>query len=84
MDRKAPTWDRMRLLCYNQAKRLTASGALKDEWFTESPIPTPREYFPTWPAKSELNAIRAKQGVTDKSPEAPTGATAFHQLGNII
>ena len=41
----------------------------------------PREYFPTWPAKSELNAIRARSGVTMASPEAPTGATAFQNLG---
>jgi len=67
-------------LCYNPEKRLTAETALEQDWFSESPIPTPREYFPTWPAKSELNAMRAKSGVTMASPDAPMGATAFHQL----
>ena len=69
---------------------------MERRWFQESPIPTvnscdlfcnplecsfqPREYFPTWPAKSELNAIRAKSGITMPSPDAPTGAAQFNEI----
>lgn len=71
------------LLCYSPEDRMTARQALdfmERRWFQESPIPTPREYFPTWPAKSELNAIRAKSGITMPSPDAPTGAAQFNEI----
>uniref|UniRef100_A0A914EAY7 cyclin-dependent kinase n=2 Tax=Acrobeloides nanus TaxID=290746 RepID=A0A914EAY7_9BILA len=44
-----------RFLTYNPETRISASEALANEWFSEDPQPTPRENFPTWPAKSEQN-----------------------------
>ncbi|KAI1723546.1 cyclin-dependent kinase 11B [Ditylenchus destructor] len=58
-----------RLLAPCPIKRITASEALKSSWFTEHPLPTPPEEFPTWPAKSERN-------------KKPPSATLSEQISN--
>ena len=36
-------------------QRCTAAEALDSSYFREAPAPTPRELFPSWPARSEGN-----------------------------
>lgn len=36
-------------------RRISATAALNNQWFTEGPLPAPPETFPTFPAKSEKN-----------------------------
>ncbi|CAL2049292.1 unnamed protein product [Caenorhabditis brenneri] len=49
------------LLTMDPKKRLTASEALKHDWFKEHPVAVPRDQLPTFPANSELNVSPPKQ-----------------------
>lgn len=63
-----------RLLCYDPKKRISAADALAHKYFTSSPLPTPREFFPTYPAKSELAKIpRRRRDNSNGDPEADDG-----------
>lgn len=39
------------LLTYDPQKRLSASKALRSQWFAEEPLPKPPSAFPSWPNK---------------------------------
>lgn len=52
------------LLAYDPKKRLSAKEALDHVWFTQEPLPTPPDMFPTWPAKSELGKTVPKSPVS--------------------
>eukprot|EP00042_Codosiga_hollandica_P032648 m.210974 g.210974 ORF g.210974 m.210974 type:complete len:384 (+) comp53967_c0_seq12:1-1152(+) len=61
-----------KLLTYDPKKRISAGDALKHAYFVTSPLPTPRDFFPTFPAKSELGKAAASRARTP-SPTAPRG-----------
>ncbi|KAK3104813.1 hypothetical protein FSP39_010841 [Pinctada imbricata] len=63
-----------RFLTYSPSRRITAEGAIKHEYFKESPLPVDPSMFPTWPAKSEQPRKHAS------SPKPPSGGKAFSKL----
>ncbi|XP_077965775.1 uncharacterized protein LOC120336204 isoform X1 [Styela clava] len=67
-----------RFLTYCPSKRITAQGALKHDWFHETPQPVDPAMFPTWPAKSEQPRVKK---VVD-SPKAPQGGKEYNSLIN--
>ncbi|XP_063679437.1 cyclin-dependent kinase 11B-like isoform X2 [Bolinopsis microptera] len=68
-----------KLLCYDPAKRITAAESYDHQWFKEGPLPVDPTMFPTWPAKSEMNANPKKK---IKSPTPPEGGGAADKLEN--
>lgn len=68
-----------KLLCYDPAKRITAAESVEHPWFKEGPLPVDPSMFPTWPAKSEMNANPKKK---IKSPTPPSGGGAADKLEN--
>eukprot|EP00116_Pleurobrachia_bachei_P006001 sb/3466263/ len=68
-----------RLLCYDPTKRITGAEAEEHGWFKEEPLPVDPSMFPTWPAKSEMNANPKKK---QKSPTPPSGGGAANKLEN--
>lgn len=67
-----------RFLTYCPSKRISATGALKHDWFMETPQPVDPAMFPTWPAKSEQPRVKK---VVD-SPKAPQGGKEYNSLIN--
>lgn len=65
-----------RFLTYCPSKRISASNALKHDWFSETPLPVDPSMFPTWPAKSEQPRVKK---VVD-SPKAPQGGKEYNNL----
>ena len=45
----------------------------------ETPLPVDPSMFPTWPAKSELAAMK-KDNTKEKSPSAPEGGAFLSQV----
>lgn len=68
-----------KLLCYDPTRRITAADSVHHAWFSESPLPVDPAMFPTWPAKSEMNADPKKK---HKSPTPPSGGGAADKLEN--
>lgn len=68
-----------KLLCYDPSKRITAADSVDHPWFHEGPLPVDPSMFPTWPAKSEMNANPKKK---IKSPTPPEGGGAADKLEN--
>ena len=68
------------LLRYDPTRRITAVDSLKHPWFYETPLPIDPSMFPTWPAKSEMNAKPNKK--KQKSPTPPSGGGAANKLLN--
>lgn len=68
-----------RFLTYDPKKRITAEDALAHEYFKETPLPVDPSMFPTWPAKSELAALK-KDKTKEKSPSAPEGGAFLSQV----
>ena len=48
-------------IAHDIQQRISAEQALAHDYFKASPLPTPREFFPTYPAKSELNKVPRKR-----------------------
>lgn len=68
-----------RLLTYDPDRRISADAALKHVFFNEPPFPIDAALFPTWPAKSEGQAPKAKK-VADSEPRAPSAGKMYEQL----
>jgi len=45
----------------------------------ETPLPVDPSMFPTWPAKSEMAALK-KDKAKEKSPSAPEGGAFLNQV----
>lgn len=79
-----------KMLCYDPKRRISATDALKHDYFKELPSPTPPEYFPHWPAKSEGSKVKREKspqapkpggGLDGENEEADTGGFLFQPAG---
>lgn len=66
-------------------KRLTATAALKHEWFKERPVAIPREYLPVYPASTGIDVSLPKQKRTNRleallAEEDPERAALLRQF----
>nr|WNT93104.1 CDKG1-2 protein [Phyllostachys edulis] len=68
-----------RLLTYDPEKRISADAALKHEWFCEIPLPTSKDFMPTFPALNEQDRCMKKYM---KSPD-PLEEQRMKEQGSI-